>query len=164
MEELSFETFNEQMFSFIEENEVERIILDLRNNSGGNDAVLKPFTKQIAGYMNEHEKVKVYILIGRGTFSGGMFSIYQTKDAVPNSILVGEPTGGALVFYADCSSFDIPNSGISVTYSKKYFDFTKLFNYKNNGVDACEPDVLIQPTIDDYKEGKDPVLEYALTN
>ncbi|MDX2068701.1 MAG: hypothetical protein SFV55_09760 [Haliscomenobacter sp.] len=42
-----FETFNAELFSFIEENKPRKIIIDLRNNSGGNSGILRPFLEKL---------------------------------------------------------------------------------------------------------------------
>lgn len=164
MQNLKFTDFNKKMFDDIEKNDIDRIIVDLRSNSGGNSEVLNPFTSRLKGYIAENPKVKVYILVGRGTFSSGMFAIYRVKEAAPEAISVGEPTGGALDCYGDIKSFNLPNSGIPVNYSTKYFEFSKSFRYKNGGVGTFLPDIIKQPTIEDYKNGTDVALDYALTD
>lgn len=161
-EDLSFNDFNKGMFEAIEKNKPDKIIIDLRNNTGGNSEVFNPFTKKLKSYIKKNDRVKVFLLVGRYTFSSGMFAIYKTKDTIPEVVSVGESTGGALDCYGDVRSFNLPNTQIPVNYSTKYFEFSKLFTYKNCGYKTFLPDVLIQPTIDDYKNGKDTVLEYVL--
>jgi hypothetical protein len=159
-----FIDFNQEMFHVIEQNNVDKIIIDLRNNSGGNSEILNPFTNNLKSYVAEHANVKVYILVGRSTFSSGMFAIYRVKEAAPKAISVGEPTGGALDSYGEVKTFNLPNSQLPISYSTKYFEFSKFFDYKNDGVGTFLPDKSIQPTIVDYKNGTDVVLNYALTN
>lgn len=159
-----FEDFNKKMFQCMEENDVNRIILDVRNNVGGNSEVLNPFTEKLPTFIEQHPDTKVFILVGRRTFSGGMFAIFRTKDAVPDAIIVGENTGGALSIYAEIDYLDLPCSEVPVSCSTKYYRFSEIFAYQNKGVDTCEPDVQIGVTIEDFIEGKDPVLDYALRN
>ena len=162
MEDQSFKKFNQGMFEAIEGKKLNKIIVDLRNNSGGNSEVLNPFTKQLKSYAKKHPEVKVYLLVGRNTMSSGMFAIYRVKEVAPKAISIGEPTGGALDCYGDIKTFNLPNSQIPINYSTKYFEFSKSFGYKNTGVDTFLPDVLFQPTIQDYVNEKDAVLEYVL--
>ncbi len=44
------------------------------------------------------------------------------KQLQTNPILVGEPTGGKPNSYGEISSFLLPNSGLVVNYSTKYFE------------------------------------------
>ena len=160
----SFSDFNSEMFGAIEENSPEKIVVDLRSNSGGNSEVLNPFTQRLAGYIAEHPEVRVYTLISRNTFSSGMFAIYRIKEAAPDAVLVGEPTGGALDCYGEVRGTDLPNSQLPVSYSTKYFEFSKDFTYHNGGIGTCLPDVSIRTTIEDYESGRDPALAYVLAD
>lgn len=162
MESRSFADFNNEMMNMAEEKKVSKIIVDLRSNSGGNSEILNPFTKRLKGYIKKKPEVKVYILVGRNTFSSGMFAIYRIKEAAPEAVSVGEPTGGALDCYGDVRIMKLPNSQVPLGYSTKYFIFSKMFRYKNEGVGTFLPDISLQPTMEDYINGNDVVLEYVL--
>ncbi|NLK75296.1 MAG: hypothetical protein GX288_08430 [Clostridiales bacterium] len=162
MDDLIFKDFNKEMFNTIEENAVDKIVVDLRSNTGGNSEILNPFTKSLKSYIKKNSDVKVYTLVGRNTFSSGMFAIYRIKEAVPQAISVGEPTGGALDCFGEVKIMELPNTQIPISYSTKYFEFTKSFKYKNDGVGTFLPDITIRPTIEDFKSGRDVVLNYVL--
>ncbi len=162
MEDESFADFNNDMMNQLEQLAVDKIIVDLRSNTGGNSEILNPFTKRLRDYYMKNSDVKIYILVGRHTISSGMFAIYRIKEAVPEAISVGEPTGGALDCYGDVREMKLPNSQLPVGYSTKYFEFTKMFTYKNDGIGTFLPDVILQPTIEDYEKGEDVVLTFVL--
>jgi hypothetical protein len=162
MDDLIFKDFNKEMFNTIEENAIDKIVVDLRSNTGGNSEILNPFTKSLKSYIKKNSDVKVYTLVGRNTFSSGMFAIYRIKEAVPQAISVGEPTGGALDCFGEVKIMELPNTQIPISYSTKYFEFTKSFKYKNDGVGTFLPDITIRPTIEDFKSGRDVVLNYVL--
>ncbi|WP_097004499.1 S41 family peptidase [Lacrimispora amygdalina] len=164
MADLKFTDFNQKMFDAMENNKVERVVIDLRNNSGGNSEILNPFTDRLKSYIKEHGNVKTYILVGRETFSSGMIAIYRIKESVSDAVAIGEPTGGALDCYGDIKTFNLPNSQLPISYSTKYFELSKSFTYKNNGVGTFLPDITIEQTIEAYKNGTDEMLEYALSN
>ncbi len=164
MEDQSFADFNQEMMNRIENEEVDKIIIDLRSNSGGNSEILNPFTQRLNDYIKEKPEVKIYTLVGRNTFSSGMFAIYRIKEAAPEAVSVGEPTGGALDCYGEVKTMELPNTRIPISYSTKYFEFSKNFSYKNEGVGTFLPDIVIQPTMEDYMNGKDVVLNYVLAN
>lgn len=162
MDDIKFEDFNDIMFKDIEANEVEKIIVDLRGNSGGNSEILNPFTERLKPYVESNKNVKVYVLVGRETMSSGMFAIFRIKDAAPEAVCVGEHTGGAIDCYEDVKVFYLPNSQLPVQYSTKYFEFSKSFEYEINGENTYAPDRLLSPTIEDFMNGNDVVLNYVL--
>lgn len=163
-EGLKFSEFNKQMFEEIEKQSPKRLILDLRSNGGGDSRILNPFTEQLKKYTAKHPDMQVFILIGRNTFSSGMFAIYRTIEAVPNAVTVGEPSGGAIDCYGEVRMFQLPNSLLPIGYSTKYFEFSSDFSYKNSGKGTFVPDVEMTPTFEDYVKGNDVVLNYALSN
>ncbi len=162
MDALKFKDFNDSMFKDIEANEIEKIIVDLRGNTGGNSEILNPFTERLKSYIESNNNVEVYVLVGRKTMSSGMFAIFRIRDAVPSAVCVGEPTGGAIDCYGDVKVFYLPNSQLPVQYSTKYFEFSKTFKYEINGNNTYTPDVLLNPSIDDFVNINDVVLNYVL--
>lgn len=49
-----FETFNNELWEFIKAEKPQKIIVDLRNNSGGNSAILRPFLNKLnESYLNK---------------------------------------------------------------------------------------------------------------
>ncbi len=161
--EKPFSTFNTEMFKEMESREVERLILDLRSNSGGNSEILNPFTDKLLEYITKNPDLKVFVLIGRETFSSGMFASLRTLKAAPGAVFVGEPTGGALDSYGEVKTFKLPNLKLEVRYSVKYFELSKDFDYKTNDTTTLVPNVYLEPTFADYLSGNDVVLNYALT-
>lgn len=158
-----FQEFNRRMFEGIAARDVKKIVLDLRRNPGGNSEILNPFTEKLKAYKKEHPNVQVFILTGHATFSSGIDAIYDTITAAPDAVSIGEPTGGAPDCFGEVKSFQLPNSQIPIYYSTEYFEFSKTYTYKNKGTNTFIPDVLLSPTIEDYKAGNDVVLNYALS-
>ncbi len=163
-QEQSFAKFNSSMFDDIKSKDINKIVIDLRSNSGGNSEILNPFTKKLKSYIKENKDTKVYVLIGRQTFSSGSIAVFRIREAVPGVVYVGEPTGGAVNRYGEVGLFNLPHSQLSVSYSKKHFEFNKTFNYEIKEINAFVPDVPLSPSIDDYINGNDVVLEYVLNN
>jgi len=92
MEKKPFSKFNEELFALIELKKPTKIILDLRNNSGGNSAILDPFIEKIKkSYLNN--KKRFFVLIGKKTFSSALMNAVDLKRNF-SVTLVGEPTSG----------------------------------------------------------------------
>ncbi|NMB16463.1 MAG: peptidase S41 [Firmicutes bacterium] len=153
--EQPFREFTEEMFAVIEDNVVDKLIVDLRNNSGGNSLVMQPFIGRIQkSSLNDRDGL--FVVIGRRTFSSAILNALQLKDST-EATFVGEATGGKPNHYGEVGALFLKNTGITVTYSKKYF------KHSNEDVDSLLPDVIIEPSIVDYKRGQDPVVDWILS-
>lgn len=134
---------------------VENLIIDLRNHSGGSFA---PYSKLVTSIKNNdkiNKKGHIFIIIGRNTFSSGLLLALDLKKNT-NAIFYGEPTGGRPEHYGDIRNIKLPNSKIVVTYS------TKHFNSDNYKTDSLYPDIKVDLTINDMLNGVDPVIKEIL--
>ena len=134
---------------------IDRVVIDLRRNSGGNSLLLAPLIDGLARRERINQKGKLYALIGRRTFSSAMMNAYQLTNAT-KCLLVGEPTGGTPNGYGEVKQFRLPNSKLNVQYS------TKLFKGPKPG-DAVLPDIAADADAAAYFDPKrDAVLEAAI--
>ncbi|MFO7448390.1 MAG: S41 family peptidase [Ignavibacteriaceae bacterium] len=153
MNSKSFAVFAEEVRECINSNDVEKFVLDVRNNSGGDLQVITPLSFIADSPINQPGKM--FVIIGRGTYSAAFLNAIAFKQNT-NTILVGEPTGGKPNFYADGATFTLPNSGLIVSYCKGFFE-SQIPN-----PDALYPDYPVEVTSQDYINGKDPVLQFIL--
>ncbi len=133
---------------------VNRLIIDIRGNSGGNSAVLDPFI----GWLKNsrfNRKGSLIVLIGRSTFSSAVLHAARFRNETA-ATLVGEPTGGKPNHFGEVKSYELPNSHIAVSYS------TKRFHPFKEDPPTIAPDVVIEPTSEEYLKGIDPVLDAVL--
>lgn len=150
---LAFNDFARDLFAFADGHAVERVLVDLRFNGGGNSRVIHPLVSGL-----KSRRARVYALIGPGTFSSGVLGAWELRrDA--RAVLVGEPTGERPNSYGEVRSFELPNSGIRVQYSTHFFRLVK-----DSDPPAFEPDVVARRTLADALAGRDPVLETALAH
>ena len=161
-EEQSFENFCMELFEDMAAHEVEKVIVDLRNNNGGNSSIFNSFSGRIGNYLDLNDEAQVFALIGRRTFSSGIFALLDLKQAVPDAYIVGEPTGGAVDCYGEVGVYDMPNSQLQITYSKKFFELSEEYRYEKDTTSYL-PDTIIQPDIGNYINNEDMVLEYVLS-
>jgi C-terminal processing protease CtpA/Prc len=146
-----FRAFNKEMFQFIDSHGVQRIIVDLRYNGGGNSRVLNPFLKAI----DDRPALEVITLIGRQTFSSALMNAIQLDEK--GATLIGEPTGGRPNDYGEVHLFRLPNSGLPIYYATRYFR-----ELEHSDPPALEPDIPVTLTIQDQIAGFDAALEEAL--
>jgi C-terminal processing protease CtpA/Prc len=135
---------------------VECLIIDLRNNLGGNSTLLEPFIAKLEKCEKINKVGALYVIIGRDTFSSALLNAYAIKNKT-RAVLVGEPSGGKPNCYGEVESFKLDNSKVKICYSSKYY---KLI--KSDSVLSLFPDVEKLVTFKDYIEKRDPCLEYIL--
>lgn len=150
-----FLNFNYKMFSTINDDDIDKFVIDLRHNSGGNSSVINPFLKSIAELSSTNPEMQIYVIIGRSTFSSGVMAALDIKNKVP-IMIIGECTGGSPNSYGDVGVFQLPNCKIPIQYSKRYFQLT------NDQAVTIVPDITVEPSINDFIENKDVVMDYIL--
>jgi hypothetical protein len=74
-----------------------------------------------------------------------------------NAILVGEPIGERPNSYSENDEMTLPNSRLVVSYSTRYYKFL------DEDVPAVMPDKRIDPNWPDFKAGRDPVMDWILS-
>lgn len=152
-QKLPFSSFCDSLFSTIEKTRPGKIILDLRANSGGNSAVLQPFLDRIgSSYLNN--KGSFFVFIGKSTFSSALMNAIELKRRF-NTILVGEQTSGNINHFGETRRLTLPNTGINISYSTKFWENWK----EKNG--ALQPDVKISYSITSFRKNIDEAMEYT---
>jgi tetratricopeptide (TPR) repeat protein len=150
------EDFAKRLFAFIEENPVERLVLDLRLNRGGDGGLNRPLLLAIIKSDKVNQKGKLFVLIGRSTWSAAQFLV-NDLERYTEAIFVGEPTGGKVNAYGDSRKITLPNSGITVRVSSLWWQ-----GDERDKRPWKAPDVAADLTFEDYRASLDPALAAAI--
>jgi hypothetical protein len=142
-----------KLFAFLDANRAERLVIDMRQNSGGDfTKVREHLIPAIRARPTINRPGTLYVVIGRGTLSAAMTNAADFRK-LTNAVLAGEPTGERPNSYQEGREMVLPNSRLSVSYSTRYYAFGRP------GDVAVEPDLTAQLTWADYKAGGDAVLD-----
>jgi len=146
----------EGLFKLIKEQKPDKLVIDLRQNGGGDYTQgLKYVVHPVRDLPAINKKGHLFVIIGVNTFSAAMANAahfrYQT-----NAILVGRTVGEKPNSYQEPREFTLPNSHWTVRYSTKYYTFAE------GGENIIRPDQEIEGTWDDYKAGRDRALDWVL--
>ncbi len=150
--------FYTRVFDFIEKNDVERLVLDVRLNGGGNNYKNKAIITRIIESKKINTTGNLYVIIGRRTFSACQ-NLVNELDNYTNAIFLGEPTGENINFYGDNRRVDLPNSKIPMYLSFAWWQDKPQWE---NGPWTA-PHIAIDMSFEDYKTNKDPVLDASLS-
>jgi tetratricopeptide (TPR) repeat protein len=99
---------------------VERLVLDLRRNDGGNQDLDRSLVLAIARSPRVNRPGGFYVIIGRRTFSAAMMLSSQLEYWT-HATFVGEPTGSSTSNYGDSRKLLLPHSGLTVRISTRYW-------------------------------------------
>jgi hypothetical protein len=156
---LSFADFTNELLKIVDSQVIERFIFDIRNNTGGNSALIQPLiagleARYLSGVISPN--ARLFLIIGRETFSSALLNALDLKQA-PVTTLVGEPTGGKPNHYGNVSTLTLPRSGLRVSYSTRFFSSPIL-------TASLEPDIRVPVLSSAFFQNRDPFLDAALEN
>ena len=154
----SVEDFGQRLMHDIEAHDVEKLVIDIRNNTGGNSTLLDPFIDELKKCNKINRTGKLYVIIGRDTFSSALLNAYSLKSST-DAILVGEPSGGKQNCYGEVKRDILKHSGFTIGYSTKYYNLIE-----NDDILSLYPDVEKELTMQNYIDNTDPCMEYILND
>jgi len=149
--------FYDRVFNFIENNEVEKLILDVRLNGGGNNYKNKAIVTRIIEHKKINQKGKFFVIIGRRTFSACQNLVNELSNYT-NVIFVGEPTAENINFYGDNRRVELPKTKLPVYLSFAWWQDKPQWE----NAPFTVPQLAVEMSFDDYKSNRDPVLDTAL--
>lgn len=150
-----FPEFARFVLAKCEELDARRIVIDLRENTGGNEAVILPLSVPLTSMERFREPGSIVCLIGPGTYSSGLGNAISLSRI--GAVLVGRPTGGKPNSYGEVRSFPLEGLNTLVFYSTRFW--TKL---PGSDADTLTPDVDVPRLGEDLRTGRDRALEAAV--
>jgi len=151
------EAFFEKVFQFVDENEVEKFVLDLRLNGGGNNYLNRPIIVGLIQARKINQHGRLFTILGRRTFSAAQ-NLVNEIEKYTETIFVGEPTSENVNFYGDIVQKTLPNSGLSVRLSHLWWQNLDPRDTRQ----WTAPQIAVDMTFDDYRNNRDPVMEAIL--
>ncbi len=150
-------SFYARVFDFIENNEVEKLVLDVRLNGGGNNYKNKIVITGIIESKKINKVGSLFVIIGRRTFSACQ-NLVNELDNYTNVIFVGEPTAENVNFYGDTRQVALPNSQIPIYLSYAWWQDKSAWE----NADWTVPQVPVDMSFEEYSSNQDPVLDAVL--
>ncbi|HET6618282.1 MAG TPA: hypothetical protein VFH69_10785 [Gemmatimonadota bacterium] len=139
---------------------LERLVIDLRNNDGGNNSLNAPVFLGIIRRPEIDRADRLFVIIGRSTFSAASHLVtYLERFTHPT--FVGEPTGGSPNHYGDARSIELPNSGLRARASTIYWQNSSPVPFEDRLWTA--PGIAAELSSRDWARGVDPALDAILS-
>lgn len=177
-----FKAYLDAFFKEVAERKSSNLILDLRDNGGGNGVcaawlysyliakVEGPYftsdsTLGESGSRNNpvepaihNFKGNLYVLINGGSFSNSGMLAAKLKNH-NRAIFVGEESGGSYIAMNSRNQFIFPHTGLMVNKSFLKVEVPVSGLTPGRGI---FPDYEVKPTLEDYLNGRDVELEFAV--
>ena len=149
--------FYDKVFAEIREKGIEKLVIDVRLNGGGNNYKNKAVVREIIAHPEIDKVGHLFVILGDRTFSACQ-NLVNELDNYTNAIFVGEPTGENINFYGDNNKETLPNSKIPVYLSFAWWQDKPQWENQQ----WLPPHIAVQLSSDDFLENRDPVLEMVL--
>lgn len=148
--------FAQRLRQFLDENNTENLIIDVRHNNGGEASILGELYRTLIHFETTRKQGKIYVLIGRDTFSAAQTFISVT-DNLTSAVFAGEPSGSKPNRVGDEAQFVLPYSKVLGSIASGYNQAAS----KDNRI-WIAPDIPIELSSGDYFSNRDPVLETVI--
>jgi tetratricopeptide (TPR) repeat protein len=151
-----FKDFTERLFKTYDTHisEIDKFVIDVRFNSGGNGYLLRPFVHEFILRRDALRRGKLYIITGGHTFSAASNFIGQMLRHT-SAITVGDIAAGPLNWFSDTLTFQLPNSDLMVNISTMFWQEGHATDKRG----YYPPDYYIPATFNDYISCSDPALD-----
>ena len=145
------------------------VVVDMRMNGGGDYTKSYAFARSLP----KTEVKRIYVLTSPFTFSAAITTVAALKDSGGAKVLlVGQPVGDRLDFWAEGGSFFLLNSAIRVYYTAGRHRYDGPCNDPSEcfwlnrrypvRVGSLRPDIPAPLTFAAYREGRDPALDAVM--
>jgi tetratricopeptide (TPR) repeat protein len=152
-----FDKFVERLVTFIGQHDVDKLVIDLRWNNGGNTYLLPPLVHALVSTPKINREGGLFVIIGRRTFSAaGNAATYIQRET--NAIFVGEPTGTKPNSLGDEVYFTLPYSKLEASVADMYWESSWPEDFRK----WIAPQIFVEPTFEAYRSNQDSAMDAIL--
>lgn len=146
--------FSRDLIDFIDDNQAQFLIIDVRENGGGNGNLVRPLIRRIEEHPVINREGHLYMITDRVTFSAAMMFVTRMERAT-EVIFAGEPAGGKPNHYGDVGEHTLPNSKMMMRLSPLYHEESDPGDER-----PYQPvDISVPLRAEDFFANRDPVLD-----
>jgi hypothetical protein len=148
-----FDEFCRRLFDAFDGQKAEKLIIDIRQNAGGNHIEL-PLLKGILNRPELDHPDRLFVIIGRTTVSAAQHFASEIVRYT-NATFFGEPTCSRPNQYGAIRRFNLPHSQLQIGCAVDYYQDAQPYDFSTE----TEPHFFVGLTSADFRENRDPVLE-----
>jgi len=152
-----FEEVVERLFAFMDQHPVERLIIDLRQNTGGEPMIAEPLIEGLERQSDLGARGGLFVLVGRRTFSAALTNAAHLRSRA-GARIVGEPPRGKPNNPSEGRDIDLERTKIWLTVSTQFVERDPELG----DADFLPVDIKRDLSFEEYRRAEDPVLDAAL--
>lgn len=149
-----FQVFADSLIAFLQRTPHAKMLFDLRFNQGGNPDDILRLIERLKMIPDFNKKGKLFVATNLYTM-GAAVQLAAQFGKETNAIILGEIPAGRPNQYTGMKSFALPNSKLQI-----YFPTKAVKPFKGDA-DTLKIDKVIPLLFEDFRMGKDPVLDYV---
>ncbi len=149
-----FHRYFEKLFAEIESAGVERLVLDLRWNGGGNTFLNAPLIEGILRSEKFRKPGNLFVIVSRNTFSAAINTTVDLERRT-TAILVGEPPSSPPNFVGESVEVVLPASRWPLSISDLWWQTSYPMDYRQ----MISPQIYAPPTAAALRAHRDPAME-----
>jgi len=153
----SLADFTARVMKMVDEKEVDALVIDVRDNNGGNNFLAQTLFQRIQASEKVNQPGKLFVIIGRETFSACQ-NFCNWMDLRTEALFVGEPTGSRPNFTGEGNTIQLPWSGITANASSRRWQDSVSEDERQ----WIAPEFSAVMTAEDYRTNRDPALATIL--
>jgi hypothetical protein len=142
----------------VEEGGVERVVVDIRRNGGGNNQTFGYFQSKLRDPAIDRPG-RLIILTGPQTFSAAANFATDLEQST-SALFAGEDMGGSPNLFGDTAPVTLAQSGQTYNVAARYWERSTPDDPRI----TIEPDLEVTMSSADYLAGRDPVLDAVIAN
>ncbi len=150
----------DQLIDFLHNHPVQKLIIDVRDNGGGDSFFNAPLIAAIAQDNQINKRSRLFVITNHNTFSAAI-NFSGNMEIKTQAIFVGEKVADRATFAGEAgpqARHILPASGIQVSLSFSEWNAT----FDNDQRDAVALDFPVKLTMSDFLVGRDPLLQACL--
>ena len=132
---------------------VDKMVLDIRLNHGGNNTLERPIIIGMIRNASIDRPGHLFVIISSWTYSAAQ-NLTNRIEAYTDAVFVGQPTGEHVNSYGDPIVFTLLNSRIQVGMSSLWWQDV---SERDKRIET-DPEIAAVPTIADYEANRDPAM------
>jgi tetratricopeptide (TPR) repeat protein len=149
--------FSRRLLEHVADHDVDRLVIDVRANGGGNTFLEMPLLHSLIGSRKVNRRGRLFVIIGRATFSAAQnFATLLQRHT--EAIFVGEPTGSSPTFVGESVEFRLPYSGLRANVSDLLWQSSWPMDYRT----WIAPTLYAPPTFEAFAANRDPAMNAIL--
>lgn len=153
--EESIWAFTERLFKYVDANPIDKFVIDIRDNGGGNGALSAALWKGIEENKKINQSGKLFVITGYKTFSAAL-SFASYLELRTQAIFVGQNPCDYINHPGDSEEYTLSNSGIRIRLSSLYHQSS----FFQDDRQSLFPDHEIIPDYASLTQGRDKALEF----